>query len=91
MRNKTVSIKGAKWLMKYVDPKGPELDGDEGKCDYQNKVIYLSKTPEIDAKTVYWHEYLHAYFWECGIRDMDVAFEHVLIENLTDLIERIEK
>lgn len=91
MRNKTLLIKGSKWLLKYVDGDGLELEGDNGKVDYKNKVIYLSKTPDCAPKNVYWHEYLHAYFWECGIRDLSSNFEHVLVENLADLLEKESK
>ena len=91
MKNKTLNIKGSKWQVRYIDPNGPELEGDNGKVDYKNKVIYLSKTPDHNAKNVYWHEYLHAYFWECGVRDLSSNFEHVLVENLADLLEQVAK
>lgn len=91
MKNRAIKIKGSIWKLKYLPANAIELEGAEGKCDYNSRTIYLSKTPDLDQKTLFWHEFLHAFFWECGIRDLDDNFEHVLIENLTDLLEKVAK
>lgn len=90
MKNKAIFIKGIKWQVKYLHPENPHLEDNDGMCAYDKKTIYLSKKPSANAKNCYWHEYLHAFFWECGVRDMNSNFEHVLIENLADLLESVD-
>lgn len=91
MKNKSIIIKGSKWSIKYLRHDHPSLEGNNGLTKYAEKLILISKTPDVAIKNVYWHEYLHAFFWECGIRDLDTNFEHALIENLADLLERVDK
>lgn len=87
----TLNIKGSKWQIKKVDAENPELESHEGLADYKLKTIYLSKNPQNCTKNnLFWHEYMHAYLYECGIRDLDCNFEHVIIENLADLLERLD-
>lgn len=88
---KTINIKGKQWAIKKVENEAAELEGADGVADVKKKVIYLSKTPSNHTKNnLFWHEYFHAFFHECGIRDLDSSFEHVIIENLSDLMERLD-
>lgn len=91
MKNKSVIIKGAKWAVKYVSDDSEFLEGNDGITDKKTKTIYISKNPSHSIKNVYWHEYFHAFLHECGVRDLDSHFEHVLVENLADLLEQVDK
>lgn len=87
-KNTKINIKGETWAIKYVPSDSDKLDGNDGICDTKLKTIYLSKTPTRSKTSVYWHEYFHAYLWESGVRDLDGHFEHVLIEIMSDLMEK---
>lgn len=91
MRSKSVMIKGEKWLVKYVPDDSELLEGNNGLTDTKIKTIYISKNPTRSIENIYWHEYLHAYLWECGVRDLDAHFEHVIVENMADLLEKVAK
>jgi len=77
---KYTMIKGMKYKINVV-PSLP--DDDLGSMDPKKKVIEISLLAEEDVLI---HEELHALFYECGIRDMETQFEHVIIEIVTDYI-----
>lgn len=91
MKNKHVMIKGTKWSVKYVDDDSEFLEGNNGITDTKNKTIYISKTPSRNIQNIYWHEFVHAFLHECGVRDLDAHFEHVIVENFADLLEGLVK
>ncbi len=74
---KSKIISGQKYIYKYVHKN--QLDGDEGLVDFKNKIIYISKDCD-DMKLAVYHEDLHALLQERGICDLDLHFEHVIIE-----------
>lgn len=90
MKKESVIIKGAKWVVKYVHDNHPSLEGNDGICDKDTRTIFISENPSHRIRNVYWHEYGHAFLYECGIRDLDPHFEHVFIENMADLLEELE-
>lgn len=87
MKDHKILIKGREWSVKYVESAGTELDDNDGTTDTNNRIIYIAKNTTHKTSVVYWHEFLHAFFWECGIRDLDEHFEHVLIENLSEFLD----
>jgi hypothetical protein len=91
MKNKSVTIKGAKWKVLFVSDASEFLEGNDGITCKKTKTIYISKNPSHNVENVYWHEYFHAFLFECGIRDLDDHFEHVIVENLADLMEGVSK
>lgn len=86
-----INVRGVRYKIKIMDAEDPRLSGCEGICNIKTKEIFLAEKPPVSTfENVFWHEYFHAWLYESGIRDLDSHFEHVLIESLSDLLERLD-
>ena len=85
----TLKIKGKTYKVKLV--KDLKDDGVEvlGLHDHENQVISINScTKGRERRQVFFHEYFHAYIYECGLREgIDSQMEEVIVDALAQSLE----
>jgi len=86
----SIMIKGSRYKIKnrkYLkDDDGALCDGLH---DHINKIIYVrSGLDGAELRKTFFHEFFHAYLFECHIREgLDTQLEEVIVETLSQALD----